>query len=149
MRLGALFLLAFTGCLSTGASPLAAVDTTPPTILSFKPDLFSDASLPEIPVAGSLEITFSEAMDPGSLRPGIAVRNKGIDAPLNIQAPEAVKNLGDRDDAWTVKITAAASTGFEPGVSRLILRTLLIDAQGNALEVEGDQPEELFFFLVR
>jgi hypothetical protein len=142
---------ALPACLSLGASPIAPLDETPPTLVSLKPELRDpgDAGVLDIPVAGSIDITFSEQLDPDSLRAGIAVRKAGLEIPLNIVAPPAVSNPSDVDIPETVTISAAGDQGFPLGVSRLVLKTLLIDQQGNPITLEGDQPEVIYFFNVR
>jgi hypothetical protein len=142
---------ALPACLSLGNSPISALDETPPTLLRLVPELREpgDAGVLDIPVAGQLQIVFSEEMDPDSLRAGIAVRNKGLEIPLNIIAPEAGPNPSDADREETVTIAAAGTQGFPIGVSRLVLKTLLIDKQGNPIVLEGDQPEVIYFFNVR
>jgi hypothetical protein len=138
-------------CLSLGSSPLAPVDETAPSLVRLRPELRDpgDAGVLDIPVAGQIEIVFSEELDPDSLRAGISVRNKGLEVPLNIVAPAATKNPSDADREMTVTVSAAGNTGFPLGVSRLVLKTLLIDQQGNPIVLEGEQPEVIYFFNVR
>jgi hypothetical protein len=152
-RLGAAlaFAVLASACLSLGNSPLAPLDETAPTLLRLKPELREpgDAGVLELPVAGQIEITFSEQMDPSSLRAGISVRNKGLEVPLSIVAPDATPNPSDVDREMTVTVAAAGNQGFPLGVSRLVLKTLLIDQQGNTIVLEGEQPEVIYFFNIR
>jgi hypothetical protein len=143
--------VALPACLSLGSSPIAPIDETAPTLARLVPELREpgDAGVLDIPVAGQIQIVFTEEMDPDSLRAGIAVRNKGLEIPLNIIAPESGPNPSDADREMTVTVAAAGNQGFPIGVSRLVLKTLLIDRQGNPIVLEGDQPEVIYFFNVR
>lgn len=151
LGLAAAAALAGASCLSLGTSPIGPVDETPPSLVRLKPELRDpgDAGVLDIPVAGQIEVTFSEELDPDSLRAGISVRNKGLEVPLNIVAPEPTKNPADVDREYTITVSAAGTQGFPLGVSRLVLKTLLIDQQGNPIVLEGEQPEVIYFFNVR
>ena len=90
-------------------------------------------------------LTFSEPMDLQSLRPGIVIRNKDRrEQPLTIQVdPDQIKPITAADPGTTenpnpfsVNISAAEMSGFPSGGYQLILRTLLIDQQGNSLNSE-------------
>lgn len=148
--------LAAAGCLSPGSSPLSPLDQTPPLLVRLKPDLTSDGGTPlTLPVATTIEVTFSEELDPGSLRPGISVfwhaaqGDPYQEVQLNLVAPPAVKNTADLDREYTVSVSAAGARGFEVGTCYLLLKNLLIDRQGNPIALEGEQPEAIYFFFVR
>lgn len=147
--------LAGASCLSVGTSPIGPLDETPPTVVRMSPNLPVPLVLPDggsdvytIPVAGSVEITFSEEMDHSSLRAGISVRSKAVEVPINVVAPESRPNPSDADREETITL-AAGSTGWPVGINRLVLKTLLVDRQGNAIVFEGEQPEAIYFFNVR
>lgn len=125
------------GCLSPGSTPYTPVDVTAPKIDRITPAMGGDAGTPEVPGDQIFEIVFSEGMDPGSLRPGIVVRNaRREEQVLELHAVDAGRpSLRDSDSSYVVRINSRG-TSFAPGAYQLILRTLLIDQQGNALENE-------------
>ena len=55
---------------------------------------------------------------------------------LELHAPDIPPSLSDPDFAFPVRISSYADGGFAPGAYQLILRTLLIDQQGNPLPGE-------------
>lgn len=140
------------GCLVPGASPLSALDTQPPVLLEIQPPVETDGGYIRLPAAATLSLTFSEPMDPSSLRPGIVFRTRGVEQPLNILAPETGGGVADRDVPWTVRLQSGSSTGAFPDsnqvYSRLVLRTLLLDAQGNAIALDQGADEQEYLVLV-
>ena len=134
-----LFPLALSACLDPGNPVYLKKDTTAPRILSVTPALFApDAGTLTLQAGQAIDLTFSEEMDPTSLRPGIAIRKTQSkeELPLNIQAPALLTdNENDSDLAWSVKISAGQGT-FQSGIHSLTVRTLLIDLQGNPLAAE-------------
>jgi hypothetical protein len=138
--LASLALALATGCLSPGESPYIKQDYQSPVVLSIVPAMGGDAGVPILSPSQFIVITFSESMDLGSLRPGIVIRNKDRkEQPLNIQVePDQVRRVTavDTDSPFSVNISAAEASGFTTGGYQLILRTLLIDQQGNSLNSE-------------
>ncbi len=145
MRLRALAaaaaLAAIAGCLSPGSPYYPVMDDKPPTVVSIDPPMGDtaggDGGVPTLTVGQIITITFSEPMDLDSIRPGIAIRDAGREEiPLLIAIDPSQRKgptAADLDVDWPVHVTAA--NGFVPGVYQLILRPLLIDQQGNALQV--------------
>ena len=133
-------------CVQPGSkSDLSVEDPDSPQILSTVPPV-PDGGL--FTVSSPVEITFSEPMDPNSLRPGIAIftGNPAQELPLAIAVPQpspvpdyAQTNPGP----YTVQVRPAAGTPcsatvdagfcFAPGTYLLQLRTLLTDPAGNPI----------------
>ncbi len=134
--------LSLTGCLSPGETPYVKVDFSSPTLVSIAPAMGGDAGVPILSPAQFIVITFSEPMDLDSLRPGIVIRNKDRrEQPLTIQVdPSQIRPVGsglmDMEPEFSVNISSAETSGFATGGYQLILRTLLIDQQGNSLNSE-------------
>lgn len=143
MKRAALILLALSACLEPGVSLYDRADTVQPKVLFdlMKPRILGpDAGVPLVQAGQTIELVFSEEMDPDSLRPGIVVRinPERNEIPLLIQAPPPGKGV------YTVRIASAENT-FISGVYTMQLRTLLIDVAGNSIP-EG--PELTGFFRV-
>ena len=133
-------LLVLTGCLSIGEPLYGKLDPTAPKIAAISPPMGGDAGVPILTPNQFIVLTFSEPMDLDSLRPGIVIRNKDRkEQPLTIQVdvdqlrPITAK---DPDVEFKVQISSAEMSGFATGGYQLILRTLLIDQQGNSLDGE-------------
>lgn len=128
------------GCLNPGESPYVKQDYQSPVVTSIVPAMGGDAGVPILTPSQFIVITFSEAMDLDSLRPGIVIRNKDRkEQALTIQVePDQVRPVTSRDNdiPFSVNISAAEMSGFSTGGYQLILRTLLIDQQGNSLNSE-------------
>lgn len=128
------------GCLSAGEPLYGKLDGIPPKIAAIDPPMGGDAGVVYITPSRFIELTFSEPMDLDSLRPGIVVRNKDrLEQPLTIQVnPDQLRPITakDPDIQFKVQISAADPSGFPTGAYQLILRTLLIDQQGNGLDTE-------------
>ncbi|WP_223753780.1 Ig-like domain-containing protein [Myxococcus sp. RHSTA-1-4] len=89
---------------------------------------------------GTLRITFSETMDPSTLRPGIAVFAGRDEVALTLTAPavpELEEDVERGDVPYTVEATAAEGSALQPGTSyTLVLRDSLLDLEGNPLTAE-------------
>jgi len=133
---------AASGCLSPDKPLFNEMDTTRPSILQIEPplgDLYGgDGGVPSFSGGVIFTVHFSEPMDVSSLRPGIAVRDMNkVEQPLDLYVAPAYLaaplTQADLDVDWPVEVSSPS--GFVPGVYQLILRELLIDAQGNPLQV--------------
>ena len=135
-----LALLCLTGCLSPGAPLYGKLDTVAPKVTAISPAMGGDAGVPTLSPSQFIVLTFSEPMDLDSLRPGIVVRNKDRkEQPLTIQVDvDQLQPITARDPdlEFRVQISSATAGGFTNGAYQLILRTLLIDQQGNGLDGE-------------
>lgn len=131
---------ALASCLSPGGSLYGKLDSTAPKIVSISPAMGPDAGVTYLAPAQFIVITFSEPMDLDSLRAGIVIRNKDRkEQALTIQVdPDQIRPVTakDPDLEFRVQISSADMGGFTSGAYQLILRTLLIDQQGNGLETE-------------
>lgn len=136
---GALLVL-IAACNSPGESPYIKADFASPTIVTIVPKMGADAGVPILTPSQFITLTFSETMDLDSLRPGIVIRNKDRkEQPLTIQVdPDQLRPVSapDPDVEFSVQISSAEPSGFATGGYQLILRTLLIDQQGNSLNGE-------------
>lgn len=125
-------------CLQPGAPYLSELDSTPPQVLSTRPALRPDGGVSTLASSAVIEVTFSEAMDPRSVRPGINVtqdaRCEGLEEPLLITVPPPSPTTPeDLDEPYTVRAVPMKGE-FKAGATYgLALRTLLADAQGNPL----------------
>ena len=132
--------LLLTGCLSAGDSLYGKLDATPPRIASIIPPIGGDAGTQLLSPSQFILLTFSEPMDLDSLRAGIVIRNKDRkEQPLTIQVEvDQLRPITSKDPdiEFKVQISAADPGGFASGSYQLILRTLLIDQQGNGLDGE-------------
>lgn len=131
-------LSAASGCLLPGEPSYARRDSTPPRVREVQPNVLApDGGTPSVAANQVFAVIFTEQMDINSLRPGIAVLSAGTheEQPLSLTTPEPVVDEVDTDVPQTVQV-AAASGAFLRGGYTLVLRTLLLDAQGNALESE-------------
>jgi hypothetical protein len=130
------------GCLSPGAPLYDKQDSVHPKLVSVAPPM-GGGTPPSIEPLKIIVITFSEAMDLESLRPGIVVRDKDRkEQPLTIRVdPAEVRPLSaaDPDIPFPVQVSSALPGGFAPGAYQLALRTLLIDQQGNTI-LDGEDP---------
>lgn len=128
------------GCLSVGEPLYGKLDPVSPTVVSIVPAMGADAGVPTLSPSQFIVLTFSEPMDLDSLRPGIVIRNKDRkEQPLTIQVDvDQLRPITARDPdiPFKVQISAADPAGFSTGAYQLILRTLLIDQQGNQLNSE-------------
>jgi hypothetical protein len=155
MKRAVLFVL-LGGCLSEGAALYGKVDTEAPTVLGVTPPILildggvADGGYQQLTAGQTITITFSEAMDPASLRPGILIFKDGNQIPLDVQAdqapniitgPNAPPNL---DNMFNVRIQPAGSVGFEQGAHLLRLNTLLVDQAGNPIPMQLEN----FFFVM-
>ena len=133
-------LVMLAGCLSVGEPLYGKLDPVHPTLLSSVPALGADAGTPTLTPSQFIVLTFSEPMDLDSLRPGIVIRNKDRrEQPLTISVEvDQLQPIraSDPDIPFSVQISAADPAGFPVGAYQLILRTLLIDQQGNGLNSE-------------
>ncbi len=122
------------GCLEPGRPVLAKLDSTPPSVVSTQP-ADDPSGISELPLGSDLEVVFSEQMDPRSIIPGIGLLREREELPISPQVPNLdPPTLNDVDVPYRVTI---ASGMLEVGtVYTLVLRTLLIDAQGNPLPAE-------------
>ncbi|MFL5358760.1 Ig-like domain-containing protein [Archangium sp.] len=129
-------LLGCAACLEPGEPFLATRDTDPPDVVSTEPSAGGT-----LPVGGSLEVLFSEAMDERTLRPGIAVFEGRVEVPLRLTVPADRDEDVERGDVpYTVTVSAEAGA-FEPGTAyTLVLRTSLTDSEGNPLAQEVRVP---------
>jgi hypothetical protein len=129
-------LLGCAACLEPGEPFLAARDTDPPDVVSTEPSAGGT-----LPVGGSLEVLFSEAMDERTLRPGIAVFEGRVEVPLRLTVPaDRDENVERGDVPYTVTVSAEAGA-FEPGTAyTLVLRSSLTDSEGNPLTQEVRVP---------
>jgi hypothetical protein len=136
-------LLTASACLEPGAALYDRKDIDPPRVLfeNMKPRILGgDAGVPIVQAGQTIELSFSEPMDPDSLRPGIVIRinPERNEIPLLIQAPPTVAG------EYVVRIASAEGT-YISGVYTMQLRTLLIDVAGNPI---ADGPELTGFFRV-
>jgi hypothetical protein len=143
MRAVLLFLLC--GCLSEGAALYGKVDTEAPTVLSVNPPILildggvADGGYQQLTAGQTITITFSEAMDPASLRPGITIFKDAQEIPLDVQADPAPNIISggnappNSDTPFNVRIQPAGSVGFQQGAHLLRLDTLLVDQAGNPI----------------
>lgn len=132
--------LLLAGCLSPGSPLYGKLDETSPHLAQIVPRIGGDAGLQSVAPKQFIVITFSEPMDLDSLRAGIVVRNRDRkEMPLTIQVePSQLQPItaADPDIEFSVQISSAEPSGFVVGPYQLILRTLLIDQQGNGLDGE-------------
>ncbi len=140
MKAALALLLVITGCVSPGESLYEKLDAKAPKIAEISPPMGGDAGVPSLTPSQFIVLTFSETMDLDSLRPGIVIRNKDRkEQPLTIQVDVdqlLPVNAQDLDVPFKVQISSAEPSGFTTGAYQLILRTLLIDQQGNGLDGE-------------
>jgi hypothetical protein len=139
-KLALLLLLGAAGCLQPGAGPYGKLDETAPTLRRINPAMGGDAGVVRLLPQQFIELTFSEQMDLDSLRPGIVVRNTArreqlieVSVEPTTYAPDTPADL---DVEMTVRVVSAQPDGFASGGYQLILRTLLLDRQGNPFERE-------------
>ncbi|GEM_PF-3357959 len=132
--------LSLAGCLSPGAPLYGKLDEKSPRMTQIVPPIGGDAGLQSVAPKQFIVITFSEQMELDSLRAGIVVRNRDRrEMPLTIQVePSQIRPVTaqDPDGEFSVQISSAEPSGFVVGPYQLILRTLLIDQQGNGLDGE-------------
>ena len=130
-------LLGCVGCLEPGDAFLAPRDTDPPDVLSTEPSAGGT-----VPATGALQILFSEAMDARSLRPGIAVFVGRAEVPLEITVPPEVEGGEEEkgDVPATVTVRAEGGRWVAGTAYTLVLRTSLLDFEGNALAREVRVP---------
>ncbi len=124
------------GCLDPGEPYLGRLDETPPTILQTNP-----SGEPGIlwARAAPMEVVFSEAMEPRSLRPGISLVQGNVEQSLIITLDidgEPPVTPADPDIAFPVRIEQASGPLLPNTNYTLLFRTLLIDKQGNPLPEE-------------
>ncbi|MBS1148617.1 MAG: hypothetical protein H6Q89_315 [Myxococcaceae bacterium] len=135
-----LAMVVLTGCLSAGDPLYGKLDSTPPRIAAISPPMGGDAGVVYLTPSQFIVLTFSEPMELDSLRAGIVVRNRDRkEQPLTIQVdPDQLRPITakDPDVEFKVQISSAEPSGFATGAYQLILRTLLIDQQGNGLDGE-------------
>lgn len=135
-RLPLVGLLGCAACLEPGDPFLAARDTDPPDVVSTEPSAGGT-----VPVDGSLEVLFSEAMDARTLRPGIAVFEGRVEVPLRLTVPPGLEEDVERGDVPYPVAVSAEAGAFEPGTAyTLVLRTSLTDSEGNPLTQEVRVP---------
>jgi hypothetical protein len=132
-----LLLVGCSACLEPGEPFLATADTDPPDVVSTEPGPGGTVS-----ATGTLQILFSERMEPRTLRPGIAVFLGRAEVPLTVQVPpETDGDEVERGDVPSTITVSAESGAFSPGTAyTLVLRTLLTDTQGNPLAQEVRVP---------
>lgn len=129
-------LLGCAACLEPGDPFLAARDTDPPDVVSTEPSAGGT-----LPVGGSLEVLFSEAMDARTLRPGIAVFQGRVEVPLRLTVPADRDEDVERGDVPYPVTVSPEAGAFEPGTAyTLVLRTSLTDSEGNPLTQEVRVP---------
>jgi hypothetical protein len=155
-----------TGCLVFNQSPLTTINTVPPQVVGTVPSLDGgSACLPlsaldggiqaSLPAGVPAQVIFSEPMDDDTLEPGLALYAcnptcGGAELPLALTVipgsplpPYAQSNPAP----YTVQLGPAANGEacqpdggtygcFLSGVYLLDVRTLLTDAEGNALPAE-------------
>lgn len=132
---------AASGCLVPGDPLLAVRDEDPPEFLAVEP--LGDAP---ISLTQRFLVTFSERMDPESLRPGILLRQGERRHPLQIVRPrhESPDAAEQADLPYTVLVRP--ETELQPGtLYRLVLTDVLTDTAGNPLEITGVDPDEMSF----
>jgi hypothetical protein len=124
------------GCLSPDtAAYLPVRDDSPPSL---------KASMPTpsqvIERTSVLQVTFTEAMEPRSLRPGIGVFKGQEEVALLISPPklrEGETEVERGDVPFTVVIGPAVGTTWDANASYVLyLRKLLTDVEGNPLDAE-------------
>jgi len=123
------------GCLDPGRAVLSREDTVAPTVVSTKPAANEAAFAKD----AELEITFSEAMDPRSLAPGIALRTGQDLLVVTVSIPAPTGNEDDPNPAdipYTVRARPISGARWAVTQYQLLLRTLLSDTEGNALAQE-------------
>jgi hypothetical protein len=154
MRVGLLLLLC--GCLQTGGPSYGFVRDPdagdPPFVQSTMPDILTllpDGGNTGVTVGAEQTITatFSQTMDPDSLRPGIAVFVYPAmqEVPIEIQTMGGPNPLNDPttnptfDIPYTVSILPASGTSYAQSTHLLVFRTLLVNPEGipMAMEQEG------------
>lgn len=132
--------LASAGCLQPGPGPYGKLDESAPALRRITPAMGGDAGVVRLLPQQFIELTFSEQMDLDSLRTGIVVRNTARREQLIEVSVEpttyAPDTPADPDVEMTVRVVSAQPDGFASGGYQLILRTLLLDRQGNPFERE-------------
>ncbi|MFY1826421.1 Ig-like domain-containing protein [Myxococcus fulvus] len=132
---GVLALSSLSGCLEPGEAIYLPRDTVPPRVVSTAP-----GGGETLPRGGSLRVTFSEAMDLRSLRPGFAVFSGRDELPLVLTAPpvpELDEDVERGDVPYTVEAAFAEGVVLTPNTQyTLVLRTVLTDYEGNPLSSE-------------
>ncbi len=138
------------GCLEPNAPSLAAKDEEPPVVTATVPS-FDGGVAQTIGRDTELSITFSEPMDPRSIRPGVNVIRGRDSVALVVAADRIYSDAGEQvvqNGEYNVtakpEILPLADGGVDPNGGRwaanaqytLILRTLLTDTEGNALAEE-------------
>lgn len=128
-------LTGLTACLEPGDPVYPRRDTDPPQVVSTAP-----AAGGTVAPGGTLRITFSETMDPRTLRPGIAVFAGREEVALTLTAPavpDVEVDVERGDVPYTVEATAAEGSPLQPGTGyTLVLRDSLTDLEGNPLDSE-------------
>jgi hypothetical protein len=127
------------GCLEPAGSYLSRMDTSPPRVVSSTP-----VELTGIPGAvgkdAQFNVTFSEDMEPRSLRGGIQLFRGNAPIELVFTLPPAEPGADDVDRGDVpYTVTFVPELGPLEGAARhtLVYSTILTDSQGNALETEA------------
>ena len=131
---GALIALGLVGCLEPGRPYLAKLDEVAPTVVRTVPTAGGTLSQ-----SARIVITFSEEMEPRSLVPGIGVflgRDEQRVQVYRVTAP-ATRYVNTQQPYETQVGPPEGTDTFTPGTTySLVLRTLLLDAEGNPLAAE-------------
>ncbi|QSQ15157.1 Ig-like domain-containing protein [Myxococcus landrumensis] len=135
LGLAALAVTCLSACLEPGDPIYPERDSVRPRVVSTEP------GSGEVLAAGApMRITFSEAMDVRSLRPGIAVFTGRDEVPLTLTAPEVPEldaNVERGDVPYIVEAVASEGSPLLPDTQyTLVLRDVLTDFEGNPLGSE-------------
>jgi len=125
------------GCLDPKGAYLSTMDTVPPRVVSSTPITLGGVT-GTIPTDSEYRVTFSEAMEPRSLRGGIQLfqANAPIELEFGLPPSEPGNPEVDRGDV-EYTVTYKAKVALEPATRHtLVYSTILTDTEGLPLETE-------------
>jgi hypothetical protein len=131
-------LLGGTGCLEPHGAYLAKMDELPPTVVSSSPVPLTGAA-PAVALAERFLVTFSELMEPRSLRGGIQLfqGTSQVALTLTLPTPDPLEDGIDRGDQ-PYEVGFAPTSGVLQANRRhtVVYSTVITDTEGNALANE-------------
>lgn len=120
-----------TACLDPGRAPLETKDSVPPTLVSTDPPAGST-----LDTTATIQVTFSEHMDPRSLRPGLFLMAGDTPVATSLEIPPEPVDTPDAvqqtDVAYTVRVSGTQP--LHPNTSyTLVFDPVLTDTEGNPI----------------
>ena len=131
------------GCLEPGGPYLEKLAQSAPTVISINPAETGDPPARRLPQGQRLVITFSEEMDPHSLVGGISVLLGRTEIPIQVYTltTPATRYEGTQTPYEVQVGPGEGMRQFDQDSSySLLLRTLLLDAEGNPVSAEQTVP---------